>query len=103
MLVAFASCAGAARQRTEQTTCRVYPSRSRRPCEGPLPRCRNQDDNLSVMPLRLFNTYSRAIEEFHPDHILIGLRESAKTGWQERGLVEKILERFGLPVTVFPT
>jgi hypothetical protein len=47
--------------------------------------------------------FADAIEEFHPDHILIGLRGSAKAGWQERGLVEKILERFGLPVTVFAT
>jgi hypothetical protein len=47
--------------------------------------------------------FADAIEEFHPDHILIGLRGSAKAGWQERGLIEKILERFGLPVTVFAT
>jgi hypothetical protein len=45
--------------------------------------------------------FADAIEEFHPDHILIGIRGSAEAGWQEHGLVEKILERFGLPVTVF--
>jgi nucleotide-binding universal stress UspA family protein len=47
--------------------------------------------------------FADAIEEFHPDHILIGVRGSAQAGWQERGLVEKILKRFGLPVTVFAT
>jgi len=41
------------------------------------------------------------LREFRPDHILIGLRGSDRSGWQERGLVEQVLERFGLPVLVF--
>jgi hypothetical protein len=45
--------------------------------------------------------FADAIEEFKPDHILIAIRGSGDAGWQERGLVEQILERFGLPVTVF--
>jgi hypothetical protein len=46
--------------------------------------------------------FSDAVEEFKPDHILIALRGHEAAGWQERGLVEEIIVRFGLPVTVFP-
>jgi hypothetical protein len=42
-----------------------------------------------------------AIREFAPDHLLIALRPSNTSGWQEHGLVERVVERFGLPVTVF--
>jgi hypothetical protein len=42
-----------------------------------------------------------AIRAFEPDHLLIALRPSRASGWQEQGLVERIVERFGLPVTVF--
>jgi hypothetical protein len=45
--------------------------------------------------------FEDAVADFRPDHILIALRESDEAGWQERGLVEKVFERFGLPVTVF--
>jgi hypothetical protein len=45
--------------------------------------------------------FADAVEEFRPDHILIALRGPATADWQERGLIEKILVRFGLPVTVF--
>ncbi len=42
-----------------------------------------------------------AVADFHPDHILIGLRSSEHANWQERGLIEKVLDRFGLPVTTY--
>ena len=45
--------------------------------------------------------FEDAIADFQPDHILIGLRGPGQSGWQERGLVDKVLERFELPVTVF--
>jgi len=45
--------------------------------------------------------FEDAVADFHPHHILIALRASDESGWQERGLVEKVFERFGLPVTVF--
>jgi nucleotide-binding universal stress UspA family protein len=45
--------------------------------------------------------FEDAIADFQPDHILIGVRGRGQSGWQERGLVDKVLERFGLPVTVF--
>jgi hypothetical protein len=45
--------------------------------------------------------FEDAIADFQPHHILIGLRGHRESSWQERGLVDKVLERFGLPVTVF--
>jgi hypothetical protein len=42
-----------------------------------------------------------AIREFSPDHLLVALRGSDRAGWQERGLLDPILERFDVPVTVF--
>ena len=49
-------------------------------------------------PLTAFDD---AVDEFRPDHILIALRSSEHAGWQERGLLDKVRERFRLPVTVF--
>ena len=45
--------------------------------------------------------FEDAVADFHPDHILIGVRGPDQAGWQESGLIEKVLERFGLPVTAF--
>lgn len=45
--------------------------------------------------------FDDAVADFSPHHILIGLRGAGESGWQERGLIEKVFERFGLPVTVF--
>jgi hypothetical protein len=45
--------------------------------------------------------FADAIEEFRPDHILIAIRGPGEADWQERGLVEQIVDRFRLPVTVF--
>jgi hypothetical protein len=45
--------------------------------------------------------FEDAIADFHPHHILIALRSSEESGWQERGLIEEVGERFGLPLTVF--
>jgi hypothetical protein len=45
--------------------------------------------------------FEDAIAQFAPDHILIGLRAAERTGWQERGLLDRVIERFSLPVTVF--
>jgi hypothetical protein len=44
--------------------------------------------------------FSDAIRAFRPDHILIALRGSDHSGWQERGLLDQIRE-FGIPITVF--
>jgi hypothetical protein len=42
-----------------------------------------------------------AIRSFAPDHLLIAVRSETQAGWQERGLLEKIQQRFGIPMTVF--
>ena len=41
--------------------------------------------------------FEGTIRGFAPDHLLIALR----AGWQERGLLDALQERFGLPMTVF--
>ena len=45
--------------------------------------------------------FEDAVEEFLPDHILVALRGSDQATWQERGLIEQVQDRFGLPTTVF--
>jgi hypothetical protein len=47
-----------------------------------------------------FTAFSDAIREFRPDHILIALRSSDHSSWQERGLLDRI-RGFGIPITVF--
>jgi hypothetical protein len=45
--------------------------------------------------------FDDAIREFSPDHLLIALRSQDRAGWQERGLLDRLQERFAVPVTVF--
>jgi hypothetical protein len=45
--------------------------------------------------------FEDAVREFAPDHLLIGLRAHDRTGWQEKGLLDQVIERFALPTTVF--
>ena len=45
--------------------------------------------------------FEDAIYEFAPDHVLVALRPEDRAGWQEHGLIDAILLRFGLPITVF--
>jgi hypothetical protein len=45
--------------------------------------------------------FEDAIRKFGPDHILVALRGEDRAGWQERGLLDRVEERFGLPLTVF--
>jgi hypothetical protein len=49
-------------------------------------------------PLTAFDD---AVRDFGPDHILIGLRAADRAGWQERGLLDSVTERFNMPTTVF--
>jgi hypothetical protein len=42
-----------------------------------------------------------AIRSFDPDHLLIAIRSGGTAGWQERGLLDRIQERFAVPMTVF--
>jgi hypothetical protein len=41
------------------------------------------------------------VRAFDPDHLLIALRTGQSAGWQEKGLLDRIHERFALPMTVF--
>jgi hypothetical protein len=45
--------------------------------------------------------FEDAVRDFAPDHLLIGLRRDDRAGWQERGLLDRIQERFAIPMTVF--
>jgi hypothetical protein len=45
--------------------------------------------------------FADAIARFRPDHLLIALRAGDHAAWQERRLVDRVIERFGLPTTVF--
>jgi hypothetical protein len=45
--------------------------------------------------------FEDAVHLFAPDHLLIALRRADRAGWQERGLLERIQERFAIPLTVF--
>ena len=48
------------------------------------------------VPLSAFDD---AVRLFAPDHILIGLRAGGQSAWQERSLVTRVKQAFGLPVT----
>jgi hypothetical protein len=45
--------------------------------------------------------FEDALRDFPADHILVGLRARDRAGWQERGLLDQLLERFARPVTTF--
>ena len=45
--------------------------------------------------------FDDAVADFEPDHILIGLLSADHANWQERGLIEHVRERFGLPLTAY--
>jgi hypothetical protein len=45
--------------------------------------------------------FEDAIRGFSPDHVLIALRGEDRAGWQERGLLDQLFERFAIPITVF--
>lgn len=49
----------------------------------------------------LLTVFADAVAKFNPDHILIALRSSEHANWQERGLIEHVEQRFGLPVTSY--
>ena len=45
--------------------------------------------------------FEDVLAAFRADHILVGLRAPDHADWQERGLLDELLRRFGIPVTVF--
>ena len=42
-----------------------------------------------------------AINDFRPDHLIIGIRTHDHDSWQERHLIENVRHRFHVPLTVF--
>jgi hypothetical protein len=45
--------------------------------------------------------FADATGQFQPDHILLALRGSQHSGWQEHGLTDAIRKNFHIPITVF--
>jgi hypothetical protein len=45
--------------------------------------------------------FDDAIAQFSPTHLLIGLREADRAGWQEHGLLDALHRRVRVPITVF--
>jgi len=45
--------------------------------------------------------FEDALAAFDADHILVGLRARDRADWQERGLLDELFRRFGIPITVF--
>src|SRR5689334_11635907 len=45
--------------------------------------------------------FADAVRSFRPHHILIALRASDHGAWQERGLTDRVLEAFHIPITIF--
>ena len=45
--------------------------------------------------------FEDAIRQFAPDHLLIAIRTGDRADWQERGLLDQLVERFTIPMTVF--
>jgi hypothetical protein len=48
-----------------------------------------------------FSAFDDAVRRFRPHHILIALRASDHSAWQERRLVDRVRETFHLPITIF--
>jgi hypothetical protein len=42
-----------------------------------------------------------AMNDFKPDHLIIGIRTHHHDSWQERHLIENVRHRFHVPLTVF--
>ena len=47
------------------------------------------------------SAFADAVRGFRPDHILLALRASDHSAWQERGLTDRVREAFHIPLTVF--
>jgi len=45
--------------------------------------------------------FEDAVRRFAPDHVLLALRASDHSAWQERGLSDRVREGFHIPMTIF--
>jgi hypothetical protein len=46
------------------------------------------------------SAFTDAVRRFRPDHILLALRASDHSAWQERGLTDRVREGFHIPLTI---
>jgi hypothetical protein len=44
--------------------------------------------------------FADAMREFPADHVLVAMRTGDRADWQERGLIDQLIERFSVPITV---
>ena len=47
------------------------------------------------------NAFADAVRRFRPHHILVALRASDHSAWQERQLIDRVREAFHIPTTIF--
>lgn len=47
------------------------------------------------------SAFADAVRRFGPDHILVALRASDHSGWQESQLTERVRAAFHIPLTIF--
>jgi hypothetical protein len=47
------------------------------------------------------SAFADAVRRFRPDHILVALRASDHSAWQEGRLADRVREAFHLPLTIF--
>lgn len=45
--------------------------------------------------------FTDAAREFPPDHVIVAMRAGDRADWQEHGLIDQLLEKLNVPVTVF--
>lgn len=50
------------------------------------------------LPMTAFRDARRT---FRPDHILVAYRKSQRRAWQEKNLIDRLVDDFDIPVTVF--
>jgi hypothetical protein len=48
-----------------------------------------------------FSAFADAVRLFQPNHILVALRASDHSAWQERQLVDRVRQAFHIPLTIF--
>lgn len=49
----------------------------------------------------LLTVVADAVAQIDPDHVLLALHDPEHANWQEHGLVERIEQRFGIPLTTY--
>ncbi len=57
--------------------------------------------NQAVIRGSVLTVIADAVTQIDPDHILLALGASEHANWQEHGLIERIEQRFGLPLTTY--